>query len=71
MSPQLLSNRKIRPEGERLGCSKHQPFQKKKGEGARSGNLLFIFIISKAILGVHVLKNHVQINVLKCCVICS
>jgi hypothetical protein len=36
MSPQLVSNRKIRPEGERLACSEHQPFQKKKGEGARS-----------------------------------
>ena len=45
MSPQLVSNRKIRPEGERLACSEHQPFQKKKGEGARSGNLLFMFFI--------------------------
>ena len=43
MSSQLVPNRKIRPEGERLGCSEHQPFQKEKGEGARSGNLLFIF----------------------------
>ena len=45
MSPQLVSNRKIRPERERLACSEHQPFQKKKGEGARSGNLLFMFFI--------------------------
>ena len=45
MSPQLVPNRKIRPEGERLGCSEHQPFQKEEGEGARSGNLLFIFFI--------------------------
>ena len=46
MSPQLVSNRKIRPEGERLACSEYQPFQKKKGEGARSGNLLFMFFIT-------------------------
>ena len=47
MSPQLVPNRKIRPEGERLGCSEHQPFQKEKGEGARSGNLLFIVFIEQ------------------------
>ena len=28
MNPQLVSNKKIRSERERLGCSEHQPFQK-------------------------------------------
>jgi len=36
-----VSNRKIRTEGERFGCSEHQRFQKKKGEGARSDNMFF------------------------------
>jgi hypothetical protein len=37
----IVSNRKIRTEGERFGCSEHQRFQKKKGEGARSDNMFF------------------------------
>jgi hypothetical protein len=36
----------IRYRRERFGCSEHQPFQKKKGEGLGAANLFMFFVNS-------------------------